>query len=121
MMFAKGSAFGACVVSAALLVAGCSSEGAKQSAPTTASTTTTTSLVRGTGIADGAGPVGPPGNSHVVAELGPCPKHDPKLDLVKANAGVLGLHKRLVPVPATSVRVCAYLYSDNDTTTRLPS
>lgn len=65
-------------------------------------------------------PGGGTGPVDVAANLGPCPKHDPNIDLVKANAGVLDLNKRLVPVPATTVRICDYLYSTNDTpTTRL--
>jgi len=51
---------------------------------------------------------------HVVTSLGPCPKQDPTIVLMTANAGVLGLNKRLVPVPATTVRVCDYLSSGNE-------
>jgi hypothetical protein len=93
----------------ALLVVGCSSGGGKRAASTSTklSTSTTSSTSRTTS------------SSQVVPFLGPCPKHVPNVDLVKANAGVLGLDRRLVPLPATTVRVCEYFSSGNDTPTRL--
>jgi hypothetical protein len=84
------------LTAAALLVVGCSDAGSRH-----ASATTTVSP------------------SRAVNNLGPCPKQDPNVDVARANAGVVGLNRRLVPVPSTAVRVCDYLYSSGDTPTRL--
>jgi len=86
------------LVAVALLGAGCSSGGGKQSA---APTTTRP-----------AGPVRPP--TTVAAPparpltLGACPKIFPGETRVPFNEGVPGLAKELVPLRATVVRVCRY-------------
>jgi hypothetical protein len=73
----------------ALFVVGCSSGGGKQAAPTTTTTAT-------------ASP------SHVIANVGPCPKQYGSTTLNRLNGGVHGLDKTLVPITATRVRVCEY-------------
>jgi hypothetical protein len=61
------------------------------SATTAAPTTTTVSL------------------SHQLANLGPCPPRLPVLT-AESNTGITGLAKRLVPITASTVRVCMYDY-----------
>lgn len=107
-MLSNRQPFVAYVAAVALLVAGCSGGGGKKSAPTTVSETTTTTPVGGTGISDGAGPVGPPLTSHVVAILGPCPKVYPNGPPAHLNAGIKGLDKKMVPIASVKARVCRY-------------
>jgi len=51
------------------------------------------------------GPIGP---RSMAANLGPCPVHIPAGLPATLNAGVQGLDKTLVPVVATTVRICKY-------------
>jgi heat shock protein HslJ len=86
---------GAVVV--ALVVAGCAGGGGKHAAaPTTTRPTPASS---------------PPSTAPArVLDLGPCPKNIPGESRVPFNEGVRGLAKQLVPLAATSVRVCSYQY-----------
>jgi hypothetical protein len=130
-MLAKACVFGACFVSVASLVAGCSSDGGKQSTPTNSSATTTTtrsgtsfggsprggtSVMGATGVGNGGGPVGPTG---IARTLGACPTHDPTnspgASLTKLNAGTHGLDQQLVPIEAFAVRICDYIENGTDT------
>ena len=95
-MSAKGRVFGACVVSAALLVAGCSSGGGKQSTPTTVRRTATSTLAGPTGFESG-GPNGPATS---------CPSERPGESVPRPP--VQGLKQTLVPIAASSVRICEY-------------
>jgi hypothetical protein len=96
-------------VSAALLVAGCSSSGGKQSTPTAGHGTTTTLLAAPRTTFVGAiSPPGPEGPTNVATSLGPCPQNYPNTPLTMLNSGVAGLDKKLVPIVATEVEVCSY-------------
>lgn len=90
----------------ALVVAGCSSGGGKQSAPTTVSrrTTATRGGVTGhRGGGHGFAPLPP-----LLAILGPCPNTYPSVPLTKLNAGAAGLGRKLVPISASKVRICRW-------------
>jgi hypothetical protein len=107
------TSFGTLVVTAFLLVAGCSSGGGKQSAPTTAHASTKTTVGLATGE-PGSG-TGPTGAAYAVVNLGKCPSMDPPYSPSRYparsaafNAGVVGLGKNLVPLDSSSVRVCRY-------------
>lgn len=102
VMLAKSRLFGACVVSVALLVAGCSSGGGNHATPTTTIATTSTATTTTT--------VSP---SHVVAKLGPCPATLPAESLIKLPSVVQSLRQTLVPIAASNVRVCGYGGSAN--------
>jgi hypothetical protein len=112
-MLAKGRVFGVCVVSTALLVAGCSSSGGKQSAPTTtsASTPTTQTSTPAHGLPPAFRPLPPV--LHVVAKLGPCPK-TPGIRLPDASFAQ-SARVKLAPIAVLAARVCIYA----DTPTRL--
>jgi hypothetical protein len=85
------------VVALALLVAGCSSGGGKQSVPTTtAQVGIPPSTATGT-------------KSHVVANLGRCPK-GPNVSLAAMNTHVAGLNNRLVPIRVLNARACQYSF-----------
>jgi hypothetical protein len=88
------------------LLAACSSGGGKQSTPTTVSRLTMTTLAAPVGYESGGPGAALP---HLVASLGPCPKGYGDVSLVNANAGIPGLDKNLVPIPAAVVRICEYL------------
>jgi len=90
-------------VTVALLVASCSGGGGKQSTPTAKVTATTT-----TNPAAGKSYPAPVQPLRVVAKLGPCPSTYPNTPFAKLNAGVTGLDKKLVPIVATEVEICAY-------------
>jgi hypothetical protein len=90
----------AALAAVSLLVAGCSSGGAKQSAPTT------TTLGMPTGVPGG-------GTSVPADNLDPCPKtYDPAnlegASLSRMDVGVQRLDKELVPITSSRVRVCRY-------------
>lgn len=68
----------------------------RQAIPTSATKATTTTV--------GVGAEGP----NPPLTLGPCPKTDPRIDLMKSNAGVMGLGRVLIPIAATTVRTCRY-------------
>jgi hypothetical protein len=46
----------------------------------------------------------------IKVKLGPCPSVFPPIPLPKLNAGVQGITTKLVPIAATSVRVCRYAF-----------
>jgi hypothetical protein len=93
----------ACVVSAALLFAACSSSG-KQSTPTTANVTATTTTNPAAGFSYPA-PVQRP---RAVAKLGSCPEQLPYSLFTAMTPHVDGLATELVPIVTLSMRVCRY-------------
>ncbi len=108
MMLAKVRVFGACLVGAALLVAGCSSGSGNHATPTTTRATTTNPLPVSASV--GCPPRGRPLYEcilrHKPKPVTPCPKTQPNMSLTKLNAGVAGLDKELVPIAVTKVWIC---------------
>jgi hypothetical protein len=103
-------AFGAWVVGAALLVAGCSSGGGKWSTPTTVSPAGVTTVTRNHAL---LGRIVP--DRHVVANFAGCPAaslaaEQLSVSGLKGNAGIKGLGTRLVPIKVSNVRICAYYF-----------
>ena len=89
--------------------AACSSGGGKQSTPTTTSTAlTTTTRTVDTGGDGVTGAQGSVSGSPVVANLGACPKTYPATSLTELNVGVERLDTKLVPIAATTARICQY-------------
>ncbi len=88
-------------MSAALLVAGCSSGAAKQSTRTTAATTTTLVVLGGKVPEITAAPP-------LVAGLGACPSTWPALSLLRLPSVVESSKRTLVPITALNVRICEY-------------
>ena len=86
------------VVALALLVVGCSSGGGNHVTPTTTIATTPSTAATTTTVSP----------SHIVANLGRCPRHYPTESLAVLNKGVRGLGIRLVPITALSVRICEH-------------
>jgi hypothetical protein len=111
-MLTGGRVSGAFVVSVALLVAGCSSSGGKQSTPTTASrpSMTTNGLHGATGFVLPTGPSALPPTAHSVAKLGRCPLNFPSAPAEKLTPSVVNrLSQRLVPMTAVKVLICEYV------------
>ena len=57
-----------------------------------------------------AGPAETPTTATRVAGLGPCPRYLPR-SVASLNTGVVGIAHRLVPIGASSVRLCKYATS----------
>jgi hypothetical protein len=94
--------FGACVVGAALVVAGCTSGGGKSSTPATVGRSPTPS-----GGVTGA-PGGGTGPKVAAENLGPCPSHYANAALKELNYGTKGIGETLVPISASEARICEY-------------
>jgi hypothetical protein len=107
----------AVLTAVAVLVAGCSSGGGKQSTPTTVSRPTTTTLAGPTGYESGGR--GFSVLRDVIASLVPCPKVYPSLP-ANVNPGIKGLDKKLVPISAIAVRICEYVENGDGVGTETP-
>jgi len=111
VVLAKRHVFAACVVSVALVVAagftGILTRRDPRPAPRPPAVLAAISG-EGTGVSDGGtGPV------NIAAHLGPCPRRYATIPLAKLNAGIKELNKRLVPIDASAVRICKYLFAPN--------
>jgi hypothetical protein len=93
----------ACVTALALCVAGCSSGGGKQSAPTSVGRPTLTTVGFSGDVRRGHLVL-----PHLVATFGPCPKVYADASLARLNRSIKGLDKMLVPFSATALRICKY-------------
>ena len=105
-MLVKSRGFGACLVSGALLVAGCSSGTGRSSATTTTLTNFAHPPATQAPTSAGSTPGGTTGPPHVVAKLGSCPPTRPVLSLTKLPSVVESLRHTLVPIAALNVRIC---------------
>jgi hypothetical protein len=97
-MFPKRLSVCTLIAASAFLVVGCSSGGSKHASPTTTITTASSTATTTTTVS----------HSHVVANLGPCPKRLLPTSLAEENYYVRGLYKTLVPIRALNARVCQY-------------
>ena len=112
VMVVKRLVFGACVVAVALLVAAGSRGTMTKSDPRPPARPPAVLAAifgEGTGV-----PGGGTGLVNVGAHLGPCPSRYATIPLAKLNAGIKELNKRLVPLDASAVRICKYVFAPND-------